>query len=402
MYIKCHKIYFEDACRSGYLQVEGKKIVGYLDDDAKVEEYLDYSDYRIIPGIFDTHNHASRGYAPDKSMEHLKGYLKSLGADGVTEVFPTIEYYKETDNYQYVRELYGQEVDGATIMGIHSEDTERLGNRVGENGIPIDISSIDMELVKDTYENSNGLLKLCGIAPELKGSKQAIDYLSSRGVRVAMMHSEANYETAMQAFKDGVSVSTHTCNVMSGIHHRRMGGLGACILNPDVNNELICDGLHVSFEMMQILFRTKNDYSKWMMISDNVDLAGFPAGQYYTNDKTSDRRYIITDEGFCVDTNGRLCGSAKPVIYGIKNLVTKLNIPLETVIRMASLNPCRVYGFDAYKGSIKIGKDADLVVIDDDYNVLYTYANGKKIFDKDIDTDLINREFYNAFIVNIK
>ena len=399
MYIKCKQIYFEDGCRSGYLQVEDKKIVAYLDENAKVDDFIDYSEYRIIPGIFDTHNHASRGFTPDHSIEELKGYLKALAADGVTEVLPTVEYYKEKDNYQYIRKLYGQEVDGATIMGIHSEDTERLGNRVGENGIPIGINSIDMELVKDTYENSGGLLKLCGIAPELPDGKKAIEYLTSRGVRVSMMHSEADYATARQAFKDGISVTTHTCNVMSGIHHRRMGGLGACILDPDVNNELICDGQHVCFEMMEILFRTKNDFSKWMMISDNIDYAGLPKGEYYTNLNNKQRTIFVTENGHCVDSNGRICGSAKPVIYGIKNLVTKLNLPIETVIKMASLNPARVYGFDAYKGSIKIGKDADLVVIDNDYNVLYTYANGKKVFDKEIDKDLINHKFLEEYQV---
>lgn len=400
MFIKCNKIYFEDGIKAGYLEVEGKKIVGYLDSNAKVDDYVDYSDYRIIPGIFDTHNHSTRGYAPDHSEEELRGYLKGLAADGVTCVFPTCEYYKDKHNYEYIYKLYNQEVDGATIMGIHSEDTERLGNRVGENGIPIGITSIDMELVKDTYENSHGLLKLCGIAPELPGADEAIKYLTERGVRVAMMHSEADYATAREAFKKGVSVTTHTCNVMSGIHHRRMGGLGACILDPDVNNELICDGQHVSFEMMEILFRVKRDFSKFMMISDNIDHAGLPADEYYANSKKNERHMFVTKEGHCVDTNGRICGSAKPVIYGIKNLVTVLNIPLETVIRMSSLNPARVYGFDVYKGSIKIGKDADLVVIDENYSPIATYANGRKVYDKDVDTDLINHKFYEEWRVH--
>ena len=399
MYIKSKRIYFEDGVRDGYLNVEDNKIVGYLDSNAKVDEYVDYSQYRIIPGIFDTHNHASRGYAPDHSIEELKGYLKALAADGVTCIFPTVEYYKDKDNYQYIRELYGKQVDGATIMGIHSEDTERLGNRVGENGIPIGITSIDMELVKDTWENSGGLLKLCGIAPELPGSDEAIKYLMARGVRVAMMHSEANYAQAKDAFGKGVSVTTHTCNVMSGIHHRRMGGLGACILDSEVNNEIICDCQHVCPEMLEILFRVKGDFSKFLMISDNIDHAGLPADEYYANSKKNERHMFVTKEGHCVDSNGRICGSAKPVLYGIKNLVTKLNLPLETVIRMSSLNPARVYGFDSYKGSIKIGKDADFVIIDDDYNCLATYACGKKVFDKDVDTDLINHKFYEEWRV---
>ena len=101
----------------------------------------------------------------------------------------------------------------------------------------------------------------------------------------------------------------------------------------------------------------------------------------------------VTEEGFVLSDTGRLCGSSKPVIFGIGNLVEKLNIPLETVVKMASLNPAIKYGLDKEKGSIECGKDADLVVIDDSYGVVATYANGRKVFDKDIDTNLFNPAF---------
>ena len=379
-YIRSKKIYFEDGARDGYLVIDGKKIVGYLDANAKVDEYVDYSDYRIIPGIFDTHNHAGHGYSPTRTEENIKGYLKGIASDGVTCILPTVEYNEGRPDYDLLYKVSQEEVDGATIMGIHSEDTERLGNRVGENGTPIDVDHLDMDLVKATWENSHGMLKLCGIAPELPGSDEAIKYLTDRGVRVAFMHSEAEYAEARESFKKGITVSTHTCNVMRGIHHRHMGGLGACILDPDLNNEIICDCLHVSPEMLELIFRVKGDMSKWMMISDNVDFGGAPAGWYKGDSENS--KYHITEEGFCLSPSGRLCGSAKPVIFGIKNLVERLNIPMETVIRMASLNPARVYGFAETKGSIKAGKDADFVAIDDDYNVMATYCNGRQVYDK--------------------
>ena len=396
-YIKCKQIYFEDGCKDGYLVVDGKKIVGFLGKDAQVEDYVDYSDYRIIPGIFDTHNHSSHGYAPNKTEENVRGYLKGIASTGVTCILPTQEYNEGRPDYDIIYKLSQEEVDGATIMGIHSEDTERLGHRVGENGIPIATDHIDMDLVKATWENSHGLLKLCGIAPELPGSEEAIKYLTERGVRVAFMHSEAEYAEARESFKKGITVSTHTCNVMRGIHHRHMGGLGACLLDPDLNCEIICDCLHNSPEMLELIFRVKGDFSKWMMISDSTDMTGAPAGVYIPYPGyTGDEKYYITEEGFCLDENGRLSGSAKPVIFGIKNLVERLNMPIETVIKMASLNPARVYGFEETKGSIKIGKDCDLAVIDEDYNVIATYANGRKVFDKDVDKDLVNMAMVNA------
>ena len=392
-YIKSNRIYFEDGCKAGFLVIDDGKIVGYFDASADIKDYVDYSNYRIIPGIFDTHNHASMGYAPNRSEENVRGYLKGLASQGVCLIFPTQEYEKERNDYDIIYKLSQEKVDGATIMGIHSEDTERLGHRVGENGIEIGAKPIDMELVKDTWEKSHGLLKLCGIAPELPNADEAIEYLTSKGVRVAYMHSECEYKEALEAFKKGITVSTHTCNVMRGIHHRHMGGLGAVLLDPDMNCEIICDCLHVSSEMLELIFRVKGNMDKWMMISDSVDFCGAPSGIYRSENPDSDRTYHITEEGFCLNKEGRLCGSARPVIYGMKQLVEKVGLPFETVIKMAALNPCRVYGFDETKGSIKLGKDADIVAIDDDYNVIATYCDGRKVFDKDVDKDVFNPTF---------
>ena len=396
MIIKSNRIYFEDRVRSGYLVVEGKKIVGFLDDRVKVDDYVDYSEYRIIPGIFDTHNHGTHGYNPSASMNDIKGYVKGLAANGVTNVFATVAYMEGTDNYKRLVEAINSELDGATILGIHSEDTNRLGHRVGEKGIPIGEFPIDMKLVKDTWENSEGTLKLCGIAPEKENADEAVEYLNSKGVKVAFMHSEASYKEAMDAFnKGGFFVSTHTCNVMRGIHHRNMGGLGACLLDEDLYNEIICDFMHVSPEMLQLIFKVKPDMSKWFMISDNVQVAGAPVGKYRNDNSV--RYRTVTEEGFCLEDTGRLSGSTKPVLYGIGNLVEKLHMPIETVLKMAALNPCVAYGYGEEKGSIKLGKDCDIAVITDDYQCVATYANGRKVYDRDVDTDIFNPDYIEKY-----
>ncbi len=114
-----------------------------------------------------------------------------------------------------------------------------------------------MEEVKRIYEDCDGYLKLMAIAPEIEGRQQVIDYLREKGVILSYAHSNCNYEEAMEAFERGLSVSTHTANVMSGIHHRNMGGLGACLLNEKVFCEVICDGLHIAPPMLEIMFRVK-------------------------------------------------------------------------------------------------------------------------------------------------
>ena len=108
---------------------------------------------------------------------------------------------------------------------------------------------------------------------------------------------------------------------------------------------------------------------------------------------------FITEVGFCLTDTGRLMGSAKPVLWGIKNLVENMGYPLEEVVIMSSLNPCQVYGWADKKGSLKVGKDADFVVIDSDFNCLYTYREGKKVYDYQVDTNIKNMEFFNAHYV---
>ena len=274
-------------------------------------------------------------------------------------------------------------------MGIHSEGPYL--NRVGEKGVDNGHPEIDLDHIQKMIDSTHGMLKLFAIAPELDGSKEAIRLLTKNGVRVAFAHSNETYEEAMESFKNGITVITHTANVMSGLHHRNMGGLGAAILNDDVFNELICDGLHVRNEMIDIILRVKHNFEdKVMMISDNVQMAGFPAGRY----NGFWGPFNITEEGYSLTDTGRLAGSAKPVIYGMRNLVKNLHLPLELVSRMASLNPCRVYGFADKKGSLRIGKDADFTVIDDDFNVYETYREGKKVYDCKEDMDLLNHEYY--------
>ena len=385
-YIKSSKIYFEDGLKDGYLVINNGKIVGFLNSDADVEEYEDYGDNRIIPGIIDTHNHGTYGYGCDKVYENqeavkqnLRKYLYALTYEGVTSCFPTVTYQvKEMADI-----VTKGDYVGAKVMGLHSEGPYL--SRVGEGGRPEDFPPVDMNFVKKMYEDSRGMLKLFAMAPEISGTDEAKDYLLSKGVTIAYAHSDLKKEGAQKAIDSGYRVSTHTSNVMVGLHHRDIGGLGVMLTDPRVQCEVICDGLHVSMEFIDIMFKIK-DKSKFMMVSDSATLAGIKPGRYETGWFTP---INVTQEGFVRDDDGRLLGSSKSVLYGIGNLVEKLHIPLEEVIKLSSLNAATFYGFDDRKGSIAIGKDADLVIISDDYIALSTYVEGENVYNRQRDGEPI-------------
>lgn len=383
---KSHNIVCEHIIVDGYMIVEDGKIKE-ITKLTNYKDVVDLNDLVVIPGIFDTHNHGVMGYNLmgsinyDKDKQTVLGYLKGLASQGVTSVLPTADI----SMFSVIADLADTN-EGAQIRGIHSEGPWL--NRVGEKGIKTGWPEIRLDTAKEMVKKAKGKLKLVALAPEIEGIDEIIKYFLSEKITLAYAHSDLGYQEAMAAYDKGISVSTHTGNVMTGLHHRDIGGLGASLKHPNVDCEVICDGMHISLEMIELYFKIK-DMSRFMMISDCSSLSGAPVGKYLM---FKDMYANVTEDGYCLTDTGRLMGSTQPVLYGIKNLVTKLNIPFADVMQMASLNPSRKYGFGDTKGSLSVGKDADFVVINKDFKVLETYIKGKMIFDVNKDTNLFNME----------
>ena len=399
MIIRSTRIYMEDGCKSGYLEIEGGVIKRYHPDGSSMTADVDYGDSRVIPGIFDTHNHGGFGVRLSDACTEadIKLYLKGSAANGVTALFPTTT---ELGAMKLICGMADQVQDGAKIMGIHSEGP--WGARVGEKGINTGYPNVDLAHAQEMLDACDGKLMLVGIAPEVDGADKAIEFFLSHQVTMAMYHTNANYKEANIAIDRGITVATHLGNVMTGLHHRDVGVMGASILRDEVYCELICDGLHICLPMVEIILRLKN-HDQIMMVSDSGAYAGLPAGAYRNpgQDGTSDRNTLhITEEGYVLSDTGRLTGSSKPVMFGIKNLVEKLGLPLEEAVRFSSYNPCKKYGFADKKGSLRAGKDADFVVISDGYDALYTYSEGRLIYDHIADTHIINHKFVETYKVD--
>ncbi len=388
MIIKSKRIVLEDKVYDGCVVVEDGKIQEILPSDAKVKADIDYGNDRVIPGIFDTHNHGTYGYGlrGEDSKENevvVKGYLKGLASQGVTCIFPTAGI----DTIATCARVAKETVDGAKIVGIHSEGPWL--SRVGEKGIRTGWPEVKLETAEQMLKNGDGLLRLVGIAPEIPGADMIIKYFLDNGVTMAFTHSDLQYEDTNKAIDKGLTVSTHQMNVMTGLHHRDIGGAGACLLRDEVYCELICDGLHVSLPMVKLILKIK-DHDKIMMISDCSDLSGAPIGQYRR--LNSDMLINVGEDGFLLTDTGRLMGSSKPVIYGIKNMVEVLNLPIYEVCQMSSANVARKYNYPE-RGSIAVGKYADMVAIDDDYQPIHTYSEGRLVYDRKVDTNLFNKVY---------
>ncbi|BFL37875.1 N-acetylglucosamine-6-phosphate deacetylase [Holdemania massiliensis] len=397
MIIYSERVCLPDGIRPAYLIEENGRIKAVAGKEAGLKADVDYGNQRIIPGIIDTHNHGAAGYRfDDANEEELKQLLKAQAAHGVTAILPTTTIVSQ---FPILAKLAEETLDGARIAGIHSEGP--WGARVGEKGINTGYPPVDLDHAKKMIEEAHGKLVLVDIAPEVPGALEAIDYFVSQGVTVAAYHTNANYAEANRGIDHGITVATHLGNVMTGLHHRDIGTMGACILRDEVDCELICDGLHVCLPMIQLIMKMK-DHDRIMLVSDNGAFLGAPVGYYKGGKKNenSDRAVLeVTPEGFVLSQTGRLTGSSMPVLYGIGNLVEKLHMPLEEVVRMSSANPARKYNLKN-KGELAVDKDLDLVVIDEDYNVVATYVEGRKVFDRAVEKSPFNESFLQEYKIN--
>jgi len=390
----------EDGVKAGYLEIESGIIKQFYPSDAPMSADVDYGQNQIIPGIFDTHNHGGHGVRinDECTEDEVKLYLKGLAACGVTAIFPTTS---ELSTMRLLNKMADEVQDGAKILGIHSEGP--WGARVGEKGINTGYPTVDLDYGQQMLDACGGKLKLVDIAPEIEGAYEAIDFFLSHGVHMGIYHTNANYEEANEAIDRGITVATHLGNVMTGLHHRDIGTMGACINRDEVYCELICDGLHVSMPMIDLILRLK-DNDKIIMISDAGAYLGTPPGTYrsaFSVTADSDRVTInVTEEGFVLSSTGRLSSSSKPSIFGIKNLAQILNLPLEQIIKFSSYNPCKKYGFADKKGSLAVGKDADLVIISDEFEVLHTYSEGRLVYDHTTDEDIFNHKFVEEYKID--
>lgn len=394
MWIRSTRIYTEDGLLDGWMRIENGKIIQL--GKGEKEDATNFGDLRVIPGIFDTHIHGTQGYTMWEEGEggdidfQLDGFLKGVASEGVTLVLPTLfsatgDGEGALDVLKKTADRVGKPQNGANVAGVHFEGPYL--NRVGEKGLRPKTPTINLDFVRQAIEAGGGHLRLMGLAPELPQSYELIKLLTKNGVIAAFTHSDCNSSQAFAAFDQGITVATHLCNVMTGIHHRDVGGLGASLLDERVSCELICDGLHVSNPMIEIVMRAK-PHEKLMLISDCTGYSGAPSGTYQGFLGHSGE-VIVDDLGFVREPGGRLRGSSKPVLYGIWNLVENIGLEIEDALRMAALVPARKYGFGDKKGSLKIGKDADFVVISDDYKALETYVEGRRVFERASEGDQI-------------
>lgn len=333
-------------------------------------EVIDASGKYVAPGLIDLHIHGYLGKdVCDGEAESIRTIAEGIVQNGVTGFLPTtmtVDKKVIVKALEVCRALKEESKtwNGTTILGVHAEgpfiNPKKKGAQAEEY-----ILKADAKFVKEYAD----IIKVISLAPEMDEDFAAIrEIRRDTDVVISMGHTDADYDTAMASTTVGVRHATHLFNAMTALAHRNPGVVGAA-LNADVTVELIVDTFHVNPALYPIVYKLKGD--KLCFITDCLPAGGLPEGEY-----TLGGQRFISKGIECRLPDGTIAGSVLKLNKGVWNVYTHSDIPLYECVNCASLNPAKAIGVDKCKGSIEVGKDADLIITDAEFNVEKTIIGG--------------------------
>ena len=356
MIIKRGKVFQEDGnFLEQTLYVNDHRLV----DKAEYQydgEVIDAEGLLVLPGLVDIHSHGAAGEDfSDGNPEGLKKILQYEKRCGITSYCPTSMTFPKERLRQIFASIKGaQTEDGATVVGINMEgpflDPAKKGAHVEKW-----IAAPDVAFVRELNQDADGLVRLVTLAPNMDGAEEFIKEMHEE-VCISMGHTTADYDCASRAMKLGAHHVTHLYNAMQPFGHRAPGLIGAAMDDPECMVELICDGYHIHPSAIRAAFRLFGP-ERVILISDSMRATGMENGTYELGGQevtVKDRKAVLKD--------GTLAGSATN-LYGCMCKAIEFGIPLEQAIMAATANPARSIGIFDRVGSIRIGKQADLLLV---------------------------------------
>lgn len=375
MIIQSKKVWIADQFTPAQLELEDgiiKEIYPYNEKEVT----KDYGDLRILPGFIDIHCHGAYGFdTNDANPEGLRKWAKGIVDEGVTSFLATTLTQSEevlTNAVSNVAKVVEECYEGAEILGIHFEGPYL--NKAHKGAQPEEYCvKPNIEQFKRYQKAAHGLIKYITMAVENDEDYALTKYCSQNNVVVSIGHSNATYEQAVQAYAHGARSMTHVYNAMTPFTHRANGLVGGALRIRNMYGEIICDGNHSTLAALNNFFTSKGpDYS--IMITDSLMCKGFPVGTKF--DFGGQEVVIYPDGSAHLVEAGNLAGSTLNVNKGLKILIEDALVPVNYAINACTSNPARCLHVDDRKGTIGVGYDADLVVLDKDYEVVQTYCKG--------------------------
>lgn len=386
MIIKNVKVYTEEQkFKDGQIRIENGVFTEPSDGEALAhEEVLDGEGCYAIPGLIDIHFHGCKGYdfcdGTEEALREIARYEASVGVTAIAPATMTLPV-KELERILSMAADYkkkqtdsaGDKAVYADLVGINMEgpfiSRVKKGAQDEKHIIPCDIQT-----ARRFLEASDGLVKFIGIAPEDNPNTTEFIQALKKEVRVSLAHTNADYDTAMDAFAAGACHAVHLYNAMPAYTHRAPGVIGAVADSEHVDAELICDGIHIHPSVVRSTFKMLGS-DRIVLISDSMRATGMPDGQYTLGGQDvhveGKRATLVSD--------GAIAGSATNLADCMRYAVLHMQIPLETAVACATINPARSIGIDHEYGSIAPGKKANVVLLNSDLSLKAVIKGGVRL-----------------------
>lgn len=378
------KVYTEEKTFvKGGIMLDGDKIQRVYAEEEKPQfgekEVLDGEGAYAIPGLIDLHFHGCKGDdfcdGNEKAIERIAQYEASIGVTAIAPATMTlpVEELKQILSVAAKYKKNGTSPKAADLVGINMEgpfiSKVKKGAQDERNIIPCNV-----EIAEQFLEASDGLVKFIGIAPE--DNKDYLEFIEEmKGkVNISLAHTNADYDTAKKAFDAGANHAVHLYNAMPAFTHRAPGVVGAVYDGKHVMAEIICDGIHIHPSMVRATFEMMGA-DRMILISDSMRATGMPDGQYTLGGldvKVVGKRATLVSDG-------AIAGSATNLADCMRTVVKEMQIPLETAIACATINPAKSLGIDDQYGSIKAGKKADIVLLKDNLDLQAVVKDGVRL-----------------------
>ena len=369
------KIILPDSIVEGRALLFDEKIAGLSETVPEGAEIIDAKGRYVAPGLVDIHIHGYLGEdTSDGSVEGIRKMAEGIVKNGVTAWLPTtmtVSYDDLRRAFDAVRVLMDKKNNpkGAQIMGIHAEGPFINPSKKGAQAVEY-IRPADAPFL---IENSD-VIRIVTIAPEMPGALDCIREVTEKtSILVSMGHTAANYETAKAGIEAGVRHATHLFNAMTPLNHRDPGVVGASLADDRVSTELIADTFHISPDLFGLVAKVKGD--NLVLITDCTRAGGLEDGEY-----TLGGQPIFVKGIECRLADGTIAGSVLKLNNAIRNMRDHTSLPLEQIVRMASINAARCIGLDKTKGSLEAGKDADIILADENFAVSETIIAGETVW----------------------
>lgn len=372
-YIKNAKIILKDRIVEGKALAYSDKIEAITCECAIPEgaEVIDAKGAYVAPGFIDIHIHGYLGEdASDGSAEGIRKMAEGIAKNGVTSWLPTTMTVSKAElekAFEVISSLMEESKtwNGATILGVNAEgpyiNPKKKGAQAEEHILKPEASF---------FKKYASLIKIATLSPETDENMSCIRELArDTDILLSMGHTDATYEQAIKAIQNGVKHVTHLFNAQTALQHRNPGVVGAA-LSTDVTAELICDTFHIHKGLFSLVAAAKGD--KLVLITDCTRGGGMPDGEYTLGGQ---KIYVKGIE--CKLEDGTIAGSVLKMNDAVYNVLNNTTLSVPQVVAAASLAPAKAIGVDKTKGSIEVGKDADLIIADENFRIKKTIIGGE-------------------------